>query len=101
MVNTWYSTTLGDGMWAPALAEQIEQLFLPLFESAGRPAEMAIFTRREEGSLHCEVIAYFSPAASGVAEGFDAQACRKPARSGLELLAGVTGCWLVLFPNDE
>ena len=62
-INTWYALALGDGMWAPALTAQIEETFLPLFGEAGQPVDMAVFTRSEsEGRLHCEVIAYFSPA---------------------------------------
>ena len=51
---------------------------------------MAVFTRPDvEGRLHCEVMAYFSPAASDVAKAFDAEPCEKPARMGLGLLAGM------------
>ena len=102
MADTWYSKSLGDGMWAPSPAAQIEEMFLPLFESAGKPAEMAVFVRRESGGrLHCEVIAYFSPAAGEAAEAFDAEPCEKPSRVGLELLAGDEKCWSALFPECE
>ena len=46
-MNTWYSVTLGDGMWAPTLTAQIEESFLPLFGEAGKPVDMAVFTRSE------------------------------------------------------
>ncbi len=99
-MNThWYSKPLGDGMWANIPSEEIKQIFQPLFESAGRPAEMAIFTRHEEGSLHCEWIAYFSPAADAVAQAVGASVCAKPAREGLTLLAGSDQCWPALFEN--
>ena len=101
-MNTRYSITLGDGMWAPSLSAQIEETFLPLFSEAGKPVDMAIFTRNEsEGRLHCEVIAYFSPAAQGVAEVFDAEPCEKPLRSGLRLLAGNPNCWVFFFPDGN
>ena len=62
---------------------------------------MAVFTRPEsEGRLHCEVIAYFSPAAHEVAEIVEAEPCAKPARAGLGLLAGDPSCWLLLFPDQ-
>ena len=96
-MNLWYSKPLGDGMWADIPSEEIKQIFQPLFESVGRPAEMAVFTRREEGRLHCEVIAYFSPAAAEVAEAFDAELCEQPSREGLELLAGDEERWSALF----
>lgn len=84
-------------MWADIPAEEIRQLFQPLFESVGSPAEMAVFTRNEEGGLHCEWIAYFSPAAAEVAKAVEASPCAKPDRDGLNLLAGRNGCWKTLF----
>ena len=99
-MNTWYSATLGDGMWAPTLSVQIERDFLVAFNAAGRPVDMAIFTRNEsEGRLHCEVIAYFSPAARVIAKVFEAEPCEKPLRDGLGLLAGDPRCWIFFFPN--
>jgi hypothetical protein len=96
-VNSWFAKHIGDGMWAPMVCAEIEEKFQPLFESAGKPIEMAIFVRREEGDVHCEVIAYFSPEAGNVAEVFDAETCAKPSREGLELLAGDESCWSALF----
>lgn len=101
-MNTWYSLALGDGMWAPTLTAQIEEIFLPLFGKAGMPVDMAVFTRSEsEGRLHCEVITYFSPAAGDVAEAFDAEPCEKPSRNGLGLLAGDPHCWVFFFPEAK
>lgn len=96
-MNSWFAKSVGDGMWAPIVCAEIEEKFQPLFESAGKPAEMAVFVRREEGSLHCEVTAYFPPEAGNVAEAFDALPCARPSREGLELLAGDESCWSVLF----
>ncbi len=43
---------------------EIEEKFLQAFTPAGRPSDMAVFTRLEsDGRLHCEAIAYFSAAA--------------------------------------
>ena len=79
-------------------SNEIEETFHPAFAAAGSPPEMAVFTRPEsEDRLHCDVIAYFSPAASEIAEAFDAEPCEKPARSGLALLAGGEECWSALF----
>ncbi|MBL8078169.1 MAG: hypothetical protein JNM55_09435 [Anaerolineales bacterium] len=101
-MNTWYSATLGDGMWAPTLSAQIDKEFLAAFDKAGKPVDMAVFTRNEsEGRLHCEVIAYFSPAAYAVAEAFDAEPCEKPSCAGLGLLAGDPNCWVLFFPDDN
>ena len=97
----WYFKSLGDGMWADIPSEEIRQIFQSLFESAGRPAGMAVFTRHEEGSLHCEWMAYFSPAAGDVAKAVEASPCGKPLREGLELLTGNIDCWAVLFPESK
>ena len=100
--NTWYSVSLGDGMWAPTVSEQIEEKFLLSFDEAGKPLDMVVFTRSEfEGRLHCEVIAYFSPGAEKVAEAFDAEPCEKPLRHGLGLLAGDPNSWAVFFPESK
>ena len=101
-INSWYSLTLGDGMWAPTLSAQIEKEFLAAFEKSDKPLDMAVFTRNEsEGRLHCEVIAYFSPAAHAVAGAVGAEPCAKPSRNGLGLLAGDPNCWVVLFQDDN
>ena len=94
----WYSLSLGDGIMAAMPSVEIEERFQRVYLSAGKPPEMAVFLRSEsEGRLHCEVIAYFSPAASQVAKAFDAQPCVKPARPGLSLLTGDEQAWAVLF----
>lgn len=99
-MNNWYSISLGDGMMADIPGTQIEDAFRQSFAAAGRPVEMAIFTRPEsEGRLHCEVIAYFSPAAREVALAFDAEPCEKPVRTGLGLFVGDERAWSVLFPE--
>ena len=101
MMNTWFSVNLGDWIMSAAPSAEIEELLQPLYVAAGQPTDMAVFTRSEsEGRLHCEVIAYFSPAASEVAQAFDAEPCLAPARGGLGLLAGDPACWSVLFPNE-
>ncbi len=100
-MNSWYSLSLGDGIMAGTPTVEIEDAFQRSFVAAGRPPEMAVFTRPEsEGRLHCEVFAYFSPAAAAVAEVFDAEPCAKPARGGLGLLAGDERSWAVLFPES-
>jgi len=99
-MNIWYSKQLGDGMMASMPSAEIEKIFQPLFVAAGMPGDMAVFTRHEsEGRLHCEVVAYFSPAAVEVAKLAGAEPCEKPARQELGLLAGDGGAWSVLFPE--
>ena len=97
-MNHWYSVSLGDGITAAMPLAEIEERFQRVFLSAGKPPEMAVFLRSEsEGRLHCEVIAYFSPAAAEVANAFDAQPCAEPARVGLSLLVGEEQVWSLLF----
>lgn len=93
----WHRVSLGDGLSAPIYADEIRHSFQPLFEQAGCPADMAVFTRSEQGAVHCEVIAYFSPAAAQVARAFSARVCDPPGRQGLDLLAGSSDCWQALF----
>src|SRR5215216_335685 len=101
-VDTWYSKELGDGMMAATPSDEIEKAFLGVLNAAGKPLNMAVFTRLEsEGRLHCEVIAYFSPAAKNVAKAFDAQPCERPSPAGLGLLAGDELSWSVLFPERD
>jgi hypothetical protein len=101
-MDTWYSKELGDGMMAAMPSKEIEEVFLTSFVAAGRPPDMAVFTRHEsEGRLHCEVVAYFSPAAGDVTKVFGAGPCGRPARTGLGLLAGDPDSWLVLFPENK
>ena len=97
-MDYWYSLSLGDGIMAAMPSVEIEERFQGVYQSAGKPPDMAVFLRSEsEGRLHCEVIAYFSPAAAQVAKAFDAQPCVKPARVGLSLLAGDEQAWSLLF----
>lgn len=87
-------------MMAAMPSDEIKTAFMRSFDGAGRPADMAVFTRLEsEGRLHCGATAFFSPAAREVALAFDAQPCEKPQRAGLDLLAGDAGAWSALFPE--
>jgi len=101
-METWYSIELGDGMFAVSPMDEIKAAFQRSFAEAGKPANMAVFTRYEsENRLHCEVIAYFSPAAKAIAREFDAQPCEKPARAELGLLAGDAQAWSIFFPESS
>ena len=101
-MDSWYSKELGDAITAGTPSAEIEQAFQRAFAAAGKPLSMAVFTRQEsEGRLHCEVTAYFSPAAKDVAHAFDAQPCEKPAFNSLALLAGDTLSWTLLFPEKD
>lgn len=100
-MDYWYSLNLGDAIMAAGPTAELETAFKKTFAEAGSPREMAVFTRLEsEGRLHCEAIAYFSPAAGEVAQAFLAQPCPKPNRAGLGLLAGSPEAWSLLFPGE-
>ena len=101
-MDTWYSKELGDGIMASMPSDEIESMFLRLFTTMGKPLDMAVFTRLEsEGRLHCEVVAYFSPAAKEIALAFDAEPCEKPFQAGLGLLVGDKRSWSKLFPEGN
>ena len=69
MAHQWFSLDLGDGMIAFEPKETLREQFPAAYEAAGQPAHMAVFTRHElEGRLQCEVIAYFTPAVSALAQ---------------------------------
>jgi hypothetical protein len=98
-MSNWFSLSLGDGMMADGPSEEIRKKFLSM---ANPPMDAAVFKRLEsEGRLHCEAIAYFSPAAAELAKAFEARPCSKPSRSGLGLLAGDEKSWQALFPESE
>jgi hypothetical protein len=100
MMSAWFTKSLGDAMLAGEALAELETLYLSSYGKSVPPNDTAIFIRHEsEGHLHCEVKAYFSPAAVAVANKVDADPCAKPSRDGLSLLAGPEGCWQSLFPE--
>lgn len=101
-MRNWFSKSLGDAMLADEPLEYLEQCFLALLDNVDNPDEMAVFIRHEsEGRLHCEVKAYFSPAAVVVARELGAEECAKPSPEGLSLLVGSEDAWLALFPEKD
>ena len=99
-MQTWFSQSLGDGVLSFEPKDEIQSQFTPLFNAAGQPADMAVFTRHElEGRLQCEVVAYFTPAAAALAQQRGAKPCTRPTRFDLDLLAGDVACWAVLFAD--
>ena len=99
-MGNWFLKNLGDAMLAQDGLDQIEALFQSTYTEAGRPNDMALFIRHEsEGRLHCDVLVYFSPAASAVARAVDAKRSARPSRDGLSLFAGSEMSWPMLFPK--
>lgn len=100
-MNRWYAKNLGDGVMAWEPLESIKLQFHSAYLAAGRPRDMAVFSRHaSEGRLHCEVIVYFSPAAMNLALEFGADMCPKPSPECLTLLAGAEDAWSALFPHS-
>ena len=100
-MKTWFSKNLGDGMMACVPLGRIEDALTLILEKADCIEDMAVFTRNSsEGSLHCEVYVYFSPALASMAKELGAAPCSRPASGGLSLLAGSEASWAVLFPES-
>ena len=101
-MSMWYTKNLGDAMLAGEEIDHIKVLFISAYDKAERHAEMAVFIRHEsEGQLHCEVKAYFSPDAAGVAAAVGAKPCKRPSPESLGLLAGSDACWSILFGTPK
>jgi hypothetical protein len=99
-MSGWFAKNLGDAMLAAEELERIERAFAAAYAEAGRPSGMGVFIRHEsEGRLHCEVKAYFPPAAAALARAVDAEPCGRPSAQGLSLLAGDEAAWATWFPD--
>ncbi len=99
-MQTWFSQSLGDGVFAFEPKEALREQFMRLFAHTDDANDPAVFTRHElEGRLQCEVIAYFSPAAAALAQKLGAKPCDRPSTQDLDLLAGEPSCWATLFPD--
>ncbi len=99
-MSRWFSKGLGDPLLAGEPLDRIGALVRSARARAGGPRDLAVFVRHEsEGRLHCEVRAYFSPAAADVARAVEAAPCDPPAPDGLTLLAGAPEAWRALFPD--
>ena len=87
-------------MLASVALRELEEVFVAACLNASQPMDMAAVYRHEsEGRLHCEVLVYFSPASSQVANAVGAVPCVKPEPHSLSLLAGSEDAWTTLFPE--
>ncbi len=63
----WFKKNLGDAMLAGRALEELEKSFRKEVQKAAKANEMAMFIHHEsEGRLHCELVAYFSPACESI-----------------------------------
>jgi len=98
--QSWFSKNLGDALLAEGLLDDVEKLFQAEYTKSNSPNDMAMFVRHEsEGRLHCELVAYFSPASILVARKVGATLCAVPSSNDLSLKAGSEVSWLLLFPG--
>ncbi len=90
--NRWALLNLGDAMLATGSLEALREEVDRSWRERGCPRDLAAFVRHvSEGSLHCEVLVYFTPAAAPIASAWGATTCAAPATAGLGLLAGGDG----------
>ncbi|MFU8895727.1 MAG: hypothetical protein ACNA8J_05020 [Gammaproteobacteria bacterium] len=88
-MSDWYVSNLGDAMLAHDALVDVQRRFDAACRQSESTESMALFVRHvSEGRLHCQVLIYFTPAASAIAQEFDAVPCARPARTDLDLLAG-------------
>jgi len=82
----WFSTSLGDAMLADAALDSLREAFLA---RCSQVPGAAIWLRHEStGDLHCELVAYFTPACANLARMFAARHCARPAMERLALFVG-------------
>lgn len=81
--------TLGDGVEALLPLRALQSEFEVRWREAGRPAGATLYVLHAQAGLHCQVTAYFSPAARDIASALDATPCATPPDlDRLERLAG-------------
>jgi hypothetical protein len=66
-----------------------------------RDGVVVLLTRREDAGLHCQVTAFFSPAAAELAMEAGAVSCAAPPRRGLAFAAGDPDWEDALFGSRE
>lgn len=88
-MNSWFTKNFGDALLAADSLGQLEKLFQSLYANGNSPGDVATFTRLEsEGHLHCELVAYLSPATHALARAIEAEPCDPPSPDGLDLFTG-------------
>lgn len=97
-MNGWLKLNLGDPLLASDQQDYIATEFDLAYRTSGKPAGMAVFVRHESCALHCDVVAYFTPAAASVGRRVGAQPCVAPVNGGLTLLAGSERAFELLSP---
>lgn len=88
-VKHWSRLNLGAADLADTALADVCLATRAHWHAAGCPEDLAVFSRHEsEGRLHCELIVYFSPAATDLAQQLGAAPCAPPGPHDLAALAG-------------
>lgn len=97
-MTRWHTLELGDAVTAQVPLQRIREAYDEEFPRDRRPPDAAVFVRYEsEGRLHCEAVVYLAPAAVALSQLLGARPCVRPARAGLDLVAGDERCWDAIF----
>ncbi|NJD30594.1 MAG: hypothetical protein FIB04_01745 [Gammaproteobacteria bacterium] len=97
-MTKWHTLSLGDAATAQVPLMHLQEEFEEEFAAGDRAPDAAVFVRYEsEGRLHCEAVVFIAPGAAVLAERFGARPCARPARAGLDLVAGDERCWDVIW----
>lgn len=88
-MSGWLRANLGDALTAEAELHAIEEAFANIFLQSKHRPDAAVFIRHEnDGGVHCNIIAYFSPSVAELGRQFNANECIRPSSDGLSLLVG-------------
>jgi hypothetical protein len=99
-MSTWHERNLGDLVAALRPSKAIMDAFQPAFDAAGRPLDMAVFSRDDLIFGIATVI--FSPRAIALAKQFGARPCDKPQWGGdLSLLVGDKRALEIHYPESR
>ena len=85
-MKSWSSLDIGGGAEANKFTGEIEEAFLPVYEAAGKPKGMAVYSRCE--LMSGAVTLFFTPGAGIFGGVFGATPCETPPPKGLVFLAG-------------
>lgn len=101
-MRNWFVKNLGDALFAQEELDRIGVLYRSICGREDGPRGAGVFYRHDsEGRLHCQVLAYFSPAAAALAEVVQAEPCEPPSPEGLSLLEGSPDVHKALSTKDR
>jgi hypothetical protein len=87
-VRSWAALVLGDGVTALEPLGRLQERVVEEAQREDRDGIVVLLTRHDDAGLHCQVTAFFSPAAGELARAAGAVPCAPPPRRGLVYAAG-------------